>query len=140
MKHGLASGVLGMVLLGALVPAWTAELSSPATLVPPGTGASPVDAYSVSGALASGALWKARIPVKWNGTLLLFSHGYSPTLRPPELAPPQLEDWLLAHGYALAASAYSQPGWALAEAVPDQLATLDAFRSQVARPQRTIAW
>jgi putative CocE/NonD family hydrolase len=92
------------------------------------------------GTLPSGAAWSAKVPRNWNGTLLLYSHGYSPTLRPPDLAPRDLEQRLLDAGYALAASAYAQPGWALAEAVPDQIATLDAFAERFGRAKRTIAW
>jgi len=80
------------------------------------------------------------MPEHWNGTLLLFSHGYQPTLRSPEMAPPGMEDELLDAGYALAASGYSAPGWAVAEAVPDQAATLEAFAEKFGKPKRTIAW
>jgi putative CocE/NonD family hydrolase len=97
-------------------------------------------AQSFQGQLSSGAAWSAQVPEKWNGTLLLFSHGYSPVARAPELAPPKVKEALLAEGYALAASAYSSTGWALAEAVPDQIATLDAFAQKFGKPRRTIAW
>src|SRR5580700_7421075 len=119
-------GVLMLALLCAAAPLLAADSPQAAPSAPASGPDS--DAYSLSGTLASGAQWKARVPRHWNGTLLLYSHGYSPTLRPPELAPPQLEGWLLAHGYALAASSYAKGGWALAEAVPDQLATLDTFQ------------
>jgi pimeloyl-ACP methyl ester carboxylesterase len=102
--------------------------------------ASPSTQQSFEGTLASGARWRAEVPDHWNGTLLLFSHGYSPALRAPELAPPGMADRLMKEGYALAASAYSAPGWALAEAVPDQIATLDAFAEHFGKPKRTIAW
>jgi hypothetical protein len=56
------------------------------------------------------------------------------------LAPAGLESWLLERGYALAASSYARGGWAVAEAVPDQLLTISTFTSQVARPYLTLAW
>jgi putative CocE/NonD family hydrolase len=99
-----------------------------------------VGAATIQGQLPSGAAWSAQVPEKWNGTLLLFSHGYSPVARAPELAPPSMKEALLAQGYALAASAYSSTGWALAEAVPDQIATLDAFAMKFGKPRRAIAW
>jgi len=95
---------------------------------------------SYSGVLADGALWRARVPALWNGTLLLYSHGYAAQLQPPQLAPRDLERWLLAQGYALAASSYSQPGWAVEEAVPDQRATLAVVTSRIGKPQTTLAW
>jgi hypothetical protein len=39
-----------------------------------------------TGTLPDGATWQIRVPAAWNGTLLLYSHGYrapgSPTTRP----------------------------------------------------------
>ena len=93
-----------------------------------------------SGTLPDGALWRVHVPSDWNGTLILYSHGYLPDVRPPALAPAGLETWLLGHGYALAASSYAHGGWAVADAIPDQLATLAVFRMKIAVPQRTIAW
>jgi pimeloyl-ACP methyl ester carboxylesterase len=123
-----ASGVL--LLVGAGTGFAAAAVAEPAAQTP----------GLFVGTLSSGALWKARVPPHWNGTLLLFSHGYAPVLREPDLAPAAMEEQLLNEGYALAASAYSAPGWALAEAVPDQLATLDAFSARFGKPKRTIAW
>ena len=68
-----------------------------------------------AGVLDSGAEWTAAVPPEWNGVLLLWSHGYDPTLSPAEYAPPSVADALLSQGYALAGSAYSSGGWALEE-------------------------
>lgn len=94
----------------------------------------------MSGTLSDGALWRIRVPRQWNRTLILYSHGYLPDVRPPALAPVGLESWLLEHGYALAASSYAHGGWAVADAVPDQLETAAVFKVRVAIPQRIIAW
>ena len=80
-------------------------------------------------ALPDGALWATDIPQNWNGTLLVESHGYATAVRPPETAPIGTKDWLLRHGYALVASSYSKPGWAIAEALPDQISTIDVRAS-----------
>src|SRR5207253_3318865 len=48
--------------------------------------------------------------------------------------------WLLDGGYALAASSYSSSGWAIADALKDQIALLDHFAAQVGEPKRVIAW
>ncbi|HTY94516.1 MAG TPA: hypothetical protein VMC02_11545 [Steroidobacteraceae bacterium] len=103
--------------------------------------ASAADApWELAGQFADGALWRARVPRQWNGVLLLYSHGYSPRVQPPQLAPPGLESWLLDHGYALAASSYATGGWAVAEAVPDQRLTVATFTARVARPYLSIGW
>jgi len=95
----------------------------------------------VEGRLASGATWVFDVPAAWNGKLLLFSHGYA---RGPENPARNVarneKDDLLAAGYALAGSSYARPGWAIEDAVPDQLATLDAFAATVGKPTQTYAW
>ncbi len=117
--------VLPLVLQGAASAGFSTEVTA---------------AHHLSGALPDGALWRIAVPADWNGTLLLYSHGYAPQVQAPALAPRGLESWLLQHGYALAASSYAGAGWAVAEAVPDQQATLRQFADRVGRPRRTIAW
>jgi hypothetical protein len=116
--------VLSLVMLCAVTAAWS----------------DPKPLHDLSGQLPDGARWRVVVPAEWNGTLLLYSHGYAPIVQPPSLAPRGLEPWLLQHGYALAASSYARAGWAVAEAVPDQLATLQQFSARFGRAQRTIAW
>ncbi|MEN2423728.1 hypothetical protein AABB02_37165 [Streptomyces rimosus] len=83
------------------------------------------------------------VPGRWNGTVLLFSHGYRPAGSPnPAANAPDdaTRALLLAQGYALAGSSYATTGWAVEQAVPDQLDTLTAFTGKVGAPRRTIAW
>jgi pimeloyl-ACP methyl ester carboxylesterase len=83
------------------------------------------------------------IPKSWNGTLLLYSHGYAaPTGANPagDGGDSTTKAWLLSEGYALAGSSYSTTGWALADAFRDQVALLDQFGRQFGKPKRTIAW
>ena len=123
------------------LPWWAALLVALLALpCGPASPSSPTRQKQLSGTLKDGALWRLRVPSRWNGTLILYSHGYIPQLRPPQLAPTDMEEWLLDHGYALAASSYARGGWAVAAAVPDQLATLTVFEARVGLPRRTIAW
>jgi pimeloyl-ACP methyl ester carboxylesterase len=46
----------------------------------------------------------------------------------------------LSKGYALAGSSYAGTGWAVEDALHDQIAVLDTFDRLVAHPRRTIAW
>lgn len=94
----------------------------------------------IEGTLASGAKWKALVPAQFNGSLLLWSHGYSPRIDPAEPAPAQYRDLLLAKGYALVASDYGAGGWSLEQAVPAQRATVEAFAALEGRPARVLAW
>jgi pimeloyl-ACP methyl ester carboxylesterase len=92
--------------------------------------------------------YKIEVPSPWNGTLVLYSHGYVfPDPKHP--APGAAQDvgdagtkaWLLGNGYAIAGSSYATDGWALEQAFRDQIAVLDVFdKSQFGHPKRTIAW
>jgi dienelactone hydrolase len=96
-----------------------------------------------TGTLADGATWQIRVPAGWNGTVLLWSHGYRApgNANPPQdVSDPVTGGWLLDHGFALAGSSYASTGWAIKEALADQAAVLDAFQATVGQPTRTIAW
>lgn len=48
--------------------------------------------------------------------------------------------WLFGHGFAIAGSGYSSSGWAVHDALQDQMALLDFFQQHVGKPKRVIAW
>ena len=83
-----------------------------------------------------GVPFAVEIPAGWNGTLLLWSHGYG---EPAPLPEPTLAGALLDHGYALAGTAFPDLPWASRDAVVDQLALLDWFAANVGHPRRTVA-
>lgn len=93
-----------------------------------------------------GAEYLVKVPHDWNGTLVLYSHGYYLEKYPP---PPgaialstakETEGWLLDHGYALAASNYTGvTGLAFEPALRDQVKLLDWFDANVGKPRRTIS-
>ncbi|HLL79148.1 MAG TPA: prolyl oligopeptidase family serine peptidase [Ktedonobacteraceae bacterium] len=97
----------------------------------------------ITGTASDGANYKIEVPSNWNGTLVLYSHGYvfvgSPLVA-EDAGDPLTGATLLAQGYALAGSSYSQNGWALQQAFHDQIALLDYFDSHCGHPLRTIAW
>lgn len=101
---------------------------------------SPLNVATERGTSASGSRWIIDKPGDWNGTLLLWSHGWWGELRAPENAPPEMRELLLDAGYALAGSTYAAAGWALAEAVPDQLDLLEQFARRYGEPRRVVAW
>ena len=91
-----------------------------------------------------GANYTISVPSNWNGTLVLYSHGYifpdHPLLNPaPDSGDPLTGAALLQQGYALAGSSYSQNGWAIQQAFHDQIALLDFFDATCGTPTRTIA-
>ncbi|HKP81995.1 MAG TPA: hypothetical protein VJT69_08250 [Pyrinomonadaceae bacterium] len=110
---------------------------------PPVAKAAPLE---LSGEL-NGAPYRIRVPEVWNGTLLIFAHGYRDKADHPgeidnrnaDVAPSAaLEAPLLAQGYALAGSAYKDNGWAIGDAILDVKDLAVFFRENVAKPQRTI--
>ena len=96
-----------------------------------------------TGTLADGATYLIQVPESWNGTLVLYSHGIVTPGDPNparDVGDPLTGQYLLGQGYALAGSSYATTGWAVHEALVDQIATLDTFNSLVGHPARTIAW
>ena len=96
-----------------------------------------------------GAPYRIVVPAAWNGTLLVYAHGYRDKADHPgevdnrtaEIAPsPALASALLAQGFALAGSAYKDNGWAVEEGVHDTKDLAVYFRANIARPDRTIIW
>ena len=97
----------------------------------------------LTGRLPDGATYRIEVPANWNRTLLLYSHGYvAPGSSNPaqDVGDPVTGAWLLGHGYALGGSSYATTGWAIQQALPDQIGTLDVFDQLVGRPTTTIAW
>jgi hypothetical protein len=96
-----------------------------------------------SGTLPDGTTWIADVPANWNGTLLLYSHGFGPLIA-ADAPDPTTQAALLARGYALAGSSYDPSGseWALDTAVSDQFGTLQAVESGVlpGRPREVLAF
>jgi pimeloyl-ACP methyl ester carboxylesterase len=106
-------------------------------------GACATTARTLNGSLADGATYEIQVPANWNCTLFLYSHGYVTPGSPnpaEDVGDPVTGAWLLGHGYALAGSSYATTGWAIQQALPDQISTLNVFDQQVGTPARTIAW
>jgi pimeloyl-ACP methyl ester carboxylesterase len=98
---------------------------------------------TIPGMLGDGATYLIEFPSNWNGVLLLYSHGYvTPgSLNPPQVAgDPITAAALLSQGFALAGSSYATTGWAIHEALPDQIAVLEAFKQMFGKPKATVAW
>ena len=96
--------------------------------------------HQVTGRLA-GAPYQIDLPVRWNHTLIIWSHGYEPGPYPPRVddIEPVTRGWLLANGYAIAGSGFSSTGWAVADAYRDQAALLGLFTDRYGKPRLTIA-
>jgi pimeloyl-ACP methyl ester carboxylesterase len=116
------------------------------------TGASlPFDETGVLG----DAAYRIRVPEEWNGTLVVFCHGYRPVIgggtepaiahRPnyevtgtPGDIDTEIEEALINEGYALAGSSYSSNGYAVSEAIAETLELTNYFKSKVGSPDKVL--
>jgi pimeloyl-ACP methyl ester carboxylesterase len=110
-----------------------------------GTAHAQAGVTAKTGTFADGATYLIEVPANWNGTLFLYSHGYVPPGSPNPARDVGNGDlatrfFMLSSGFALAGSSYATTGWAIHEAIPDQIAVLDLFKLMVGEPKRTIAW
>jgi pimeloyl-ACP methyl ester carboxylesterase len=127
-----------LILIGGVTTTSTVAYASPAT----SSCAGHVGASALTGVIG-GAAYKIEVPTNWNGTLALYSHGYSFPGSPnpaTDVGDALTGAALLSQGYALAGSSYSAQGWALEQAFHDQIALLDFFDQTCGQPIRTIAW
>ena len=84
------------------------------------------------------SFYQFAVPADWNGTLVIWNHGYSfsPPGPDPDLGP--LVDVQLSQGYAVAASSYSQSQWAVFNTRRDNARLVEAFVEQVGEPSSII--
>ena len=104
----------------------------------------PLSVATYQGSFADGATYLIQVPQPWNGGLVLYSHGYvlpGAANGAADASDPVTGAYLLSEGYALAGSSYATTGWAIQQALPDQIEVLSSFPTLTGRqPSRTIAW
>ncbi len=102
---------------------------------------SSLEAQMVStGQTASGAFYRIEVPNGWQPSdgLVIWNHGFSldPIGPVSDLGP--LVDAQLAEGYAVAASSYSLPGWALFQTLSDNEQMVEVFESEFGVPDQVL--
>lgn len=104
----------------------------------------------------NGAAYEIVMPETWNGTLLLYSHGYRPAepfppnFNPVVTTPVPVPGWdsgdkalgeaLLERGFALAGSSYASNGWAVEDGVRAGEEVYAFFTEQIGAPKRVYVW
>ena len=108
----------------------------------------------------SGAAFKIQLPDtnKWNGTLVIWSHGYREATPVPDnpLLPTavpaaadtsasagptqEIADALVAQGYAVAGSAFATNGWDVLDGVAGDEDLYSYFKSSFGTPHRVYVW
>jgi pimeloyl-ACP methyl ester carboxylesterase len=104
-----------------------------------------------------GAKYEIRMPNKFNGTLMLWSHGIRYAVSLPaitqlglpaqplnmaaEVAPSEsVANALLAQGYALAGSGFNRQGWNAEDAVISNIQVINAAKDQFPKIKKVTAW
>jgi len=87
-----------------------------------------------------GAFFEITVPTAWNGDLVIYNHGFS--FNPPgplagsDLGP--LAPLMLAEGYAIAATSYSECCWALFQTQDDLNRLVGIFEANFGTPNNVI--
>src|SRR5215471_10896918 len=142
-RHLLFLSVL-LTLLGGFPPSFTKVANAEAAVVHLSSSCITPNGTNTLHGMLGGANYTISVPSNWNGTLVLYSHGYvfanRPLLNPaPDVGDVSTGAALLQQGYALAGSSYSQNGWVVQQAFHDQITLLDYFDATCGTPTRTIA-
>ena len=92
----------------------------------------------IDGQFGPGALYRMAKPDNWNGTLMLYAHGYaSPDV--PVALPMEgdaLISLLTSQGYAVAYTSYSKNGWVVKEGAQQTLQLLGLFTSKFGKANK----
>jgi hypothetical protein len=82
-----------------------------------------------TGIAGDGGAYRVEVPPHWNGTLVMFAHGYRGTGTEVWVDDPQLRQYFVDHGFAWAASSYAMNGYDPGDGVADTHDLLQAFPS-----------
>ena len=84
-----------------------------------------------------GAGYRLEVPSDWNGSLVLWAHGYRGTGLELTVDNHPLRPFLIQNGYAWAASSYSRNDYDPTQGAVDTHALSNMFNGKFARPDRT---
>jgi len=85
----------------------------------------------------NGAGYRIEVPANWNGKLVMWAHGYRGTGLELTVDNHPLREFLLANGYAWAASSYSKNAYDTAQGAKDTHALTLLFNGMFGRPVKT---
>ncbi len=95
--------------------------------------------------MPKGANDTIEVPANWNGTLIVYNHGFVGDSSPLQNPGPDAPDGatagkLLAEGYALGGTSFSKNGWVAQQDMQDQIDLLNYFNATCGTPKFTITW
>jgi hypothetical protein len=83
--------------------------------------------------VTNGAGWQIEVPDNWNGDLVLYAHGYAGTGNQLGVSRPSIRAYLIAKGYAWAASSYRANGYVPGTGAEDTYDLLKIFKQVVSK-------
>ena len=146
-----ATALVSMVVVG--IPS-VAHAAGPAC-----DGKVPID--SCQGTTSDTAPYVMQVPANFNGTLVLYSHGFRPNVPVPAGIPgyggytvtntPQpgplaggkdtsVIAYLLGNGYAVAGSGFARQGWNADSAIATDVELIGTFKTQFPTTKHVVAW
>ncbi|MGA5298369.1 alpha/beta hydrolase family protein [Nucisporomicrobium flavum] len=88
--------------------------------------------------IREGAAYRVEVPLRWNGELVVYAHGYRGTGTTVYVDNPALRAHYLARGFAWAASSYSTNGYDVGQGVRDSYPLIEQFRRVTGRAARAV--
>jgi hypothetical protein len=76
----------------------------------------------------AGAAWRIEVPLRWNGELVVYAHGYRGIGMTVWVDNPTLRAYYVARGFAWAASSYQVNGYAVGQGARDSHAMIARFQ------------
>jgi len=92
------------------------------------------------GTSPGGGFYRIVVPDGWNGDLVIWNHGFDLDVPGPVTDMGPLVELQLAQGFAVAASSYRLPGWAVFKTDKDLKAMVNAFVGELGPPQRILVY
>lgn len=151
----MKSRSLAILASAALVA--TVVVAAPANAAATGPtcdGKTPVQ--TCSGTTSDGALYTMQVPSDWNGTALIYSHGYGFIIDIPAGVPvvggskvdnsayagpdAATDAALVKAGYAIMGSGFARQGWNIDSAVKTNVELVGVFKKQFPKVSKVIAW
>jgi hypothetical protein len=81
--------------------------------------------------------YRIEVPYNWNGSLVMWAHGYRGTGLELTVDNHPLRSFLIANGYAWAASSYSRNSYDPSQGAKDTHALTTFFNGKIGKPRRT---
>jgi hypothetical protein len=85
-----------------------------------------------------GAAYRVEVPLRWNGQLVVWAHGYRGTGTVVYVDNPDLRSYYIARGFAWAASSYATNGYDVGQGVRDSYSLIAQFRQLTGEPARVV--